>query len=224
MPSSSGENYLKAIYKIGEKTEGAISTNAIAAQMNTTAASVTDMLKKLAGQKFILYKKYKGVQLTPKGEILAKDLIRKHRLWEVFLVNKLNFTWDEVHDLAEELEHIGTETLVNKLDDFLDNPKFDPHGDPIPDKNGKFHYREQVLMTDLAVDEEAIIVGVQDHSPGFLQYLDQIKLVLGTRLKIRERIAYDKSLSVALSSAQSVTISYQVAKNLFVKSLHKNEK
>ena len=133
----SEENYLKTIYHLTIISDSEISTNAIAEKMETKASSVTDMLKKLAEKDLVDYKKYQGVSLTEKGKLSAKMIVRKHRLWEVFLVEKLDFSWDEVHDIAEQLEHIKSEKLINKLDDFLGNPTEDPHGDPIPDKNGK---------------------------------------------------------------------------------------
>ena len=133
----SEENYLKTIYHLTTASDAEVSTNAIAEKMETKASSVTDMLKKLAEKGLINYKKYQGVSLTQDGKLAAKMSVRKHRLWEVFLVEKLGFSWDEVHDIAEQLEHIKSEKLINKLDDFLDNPTEDPHGDPIPDREGR---------------------------------------------------------------------------------------
>lgn len=146
MNSLTEENYIKAIYKLCEKSADAVSTNAIAEKMHTKAASVSDMLKKLSKKKLINYRKYQGVTLTAKGEKLALAIVRKHRLWELFLVQKLNFKWDEVHDIAEQLEHIQSDELVKRIDKFLDHPKFDPHGDPIPDVNGKLHPQRSRLL------------------------------------------------------------------------------
>ncbi|WP_243389180.1 metal-dependent transcriptional regulator, partial [Flavobacterium psychrophilum] len=141
----SEENYLKTIYHLTTISDSEVSTNAIAEKMETKASSVTDMLKKLSEKDLINYKKYQGVSLTETGSLSAKMIVRKHRLWEVFLVEKLDFPWDEVHDIAEQLEHIKSEKLINKLDDFLGNPTEDPHGDPIPNANGQIISIEKQL-------------------------------------------------------------------------------
>src|ERR1700760_5386 len=157
------ENYLKAIYHLSLQS-GSVSTNQLAAALSTKAASVTDMLKKLADKELINYTKYQGVTLTSSGEKIAISIIRKHRLWEYFLVEKLNFKWDEVHDVAEELEHISSKELVDRLDSFMGYPKYDPHGDPIPDSKGQFKSHELKPVSALAVDSGGIISGVRDHS------------------------------------------------------------
>lgn len=211
------ENYLKAIFKISEKEARAASTNAIAGEMQTTAASVTDMLKRLAEKSLIDYEKYRGVELTPSGNRLATALIRKHRLWEVFLVDKLGFAWDEVHDLAEQLEHVEGNNLVDRLDTFLGYPKFDPHGDPIPDAQGRWAFRPQALLSTLKPGDHGVVTGVEDHSPAFLQYLDQLGLTLGAGLELIERFAYDQSVKVRTPGGQEVTLSEKVAQNLYVK-------
>lgn len=216
MISHTEENYLKAIYKILEKGSGSASTNAISKEMSTSAASVTDMLKRLADKDCIDYKKYKGVTLTQKGKTIATTLIRKHRLWEVFLVEKLNFSWDEIHEIAEEMEHIQSEELVNRLDAFLDHPRFDPHGDPIPDAEGHFTFRKQRALTELQLEKSAIIVGVKESSSPFLQYLTQQGLALGTSIKLLERFDYDGSVKVLINGTQELVLSQKVGNNLFV--------
>ncbi len=214
--SQAEENYLKAIFKICEQEEKAASTNAIAAEMSTKAASVTDMVIRLAEKSLVFYEKYKGVTLTEKGNKIAKHLIRKHRLWEVFLVEKLQFSWDEVHEIAEQLEHIQSSELVERLDNFLGFPKFDPHGDPIPDAEGNFTFRKQILLLELKVGERGAIVGVQDHTSAFLQYLDRMQLVLGTQVEILEFYEYDESVKVSINKRKEQTLSKKVAQNLFV--------
>src|ERR1700712_1060629 len=164
------ENYLKSIYHLSLNTQN-VSTNQIAALLNTRAASVTDMLKKLADKELINYTRYQGVSLTSPGKKIALHIIRKHRLWEFFLVEKLNFKWDQVHEMAEEMEHISSEELIDRLDKFMDYPKYDPHGDPIPDCNGNFKKHELKPIASLSVNESGVISGVRDHSPTFLQYL-----------------------------------------------------
>ncbi|NQV53883.1 MAG: metal-dependent transcriptional regulator [Flavobacteriales bacterium] len=216
MASFTVENYLKAIYGLSQKQRGGVSTNAIAEAIGTKAATVSDMLKKLSANKLIHYKKYQGTTLTTKGAAMALNIIRKHRLWEVFLVEKLDFRWDEVHDLAEELEHIDSDELINRLEAFLDNPKFDPHGDPIPDKSGVIHQREQVALTDIQVNEAGVVTGVKDSSKEFLQFLDTQGIELGDRLVIKEVFEYDKSRTIELDG-KAMTLSHQVCKNLYVK-------
>lgn len=215
--SKTEENYLKAIYKICEETGEMATNNAISSAMNTTAASVTDMIKRLSKNQLIHYQKHKGARLTDTGNTLATNLVRKHRLWETFLVEKLNFTWDEVHDIAEELEHIKSPELIDRLDAFLGNPKFDPHGDPIPDIHGNIVFRKQIPLSELTVRKEAVIVGVQDHSPTFLQYLDKLGLVLGGKIKVIERFEYDGSTQILLNDQQEQILTNKVCNNLFVK-------
>lgn len=213
----SEENYLKAIYKLSEKTDKPISTNQIAKEMQTAAASVTDMVKKLSEKTLIHYTKYKGANLTELGRTTATDLIRKHRLWEVFLLEKLNFAWDEVHDLAEELEHIKSDQLTNRLDAFLGHPKFDPHGDPIPDAQGNIQAREQSILANLNEGDNGHLVGVREHSKSFLQYLDQLELNLGAHIEIVEKYEYDQSVKVIINKNGTSIISNKVSQNLFVK-------
>ena len=212
----SEENYLKAIYHLTVQLEAEVPTNAIAEMMETKASSVTDMLKKLADKALINYIKYQGVSLTEKGTHAAKMIVRKHRLWEVFLVEKLAFTWDEVHDIAEQLEHIKSEQLINKLDDFLGNPTEDPHGDPIPDAQGKITKIEKLLLSELAESETAICVGVKDSSADFLQYLNKQKIALGAVIKVLGRENFDASLHLIINDTP-LTVSSKIAGNLYMK-------
>lgn len=216
MLSQAEENYLKCIFKKHERSRQSISTNAIADEMQTKASSVTDMLKRLAEKQLIHYKKYKGVRLTQEGENVAKDLVRRHRLWETFLVEQLEFTWDEVHEIAEQLEHVRSDKLTDRLDKFLGHPQFDPHGDPIPDKEGNIHRREQVPLTKLEAGESGYVTGVKDSAKEFLQYLDAQGIELGNRLEVLEIFDYDKSRTVKAGDKQ-FTLSQQVCNNLFVK-------
>lgn len=208
------ENYLKAIYHLSMQSES-VSTNQIASSLNTKAASVTDMLKKLADKELINYTKYQGVTLTPSGETIAISIIRKHRLWEYFLVEKLNFKWDQVHDVAEELEHIASKELIDRLDDFMGNPKYDPHGDPIPDCNGLFKAHELKPVSTLHADQSGIISGVRDHSSSFLQYLEKMQLTIGKKIIIADVNDYDHSVTLQLE-ARKIHISREVANNLLI--------
>ncbi|MBG6109201.1 DtxR family Mn-dependent transcriptional regulator [Flavobacterium sp. CG_23.5] len=212
----SEENYLKTIYHLTIISDSEISTNAIAEKMETKASSVTDMLKKLAEKDLVHYKKYQGVSLTEKGKLSAKMIVRKHRLWEVFLVEKLDFSWDEVHDIAEQLEHIKSEKLINKLDDFLGNPTEDPHGDPIPDVNGRIIKIEKQLLSELAENQCGICVGVKDTSSEFLKYLDKQEISLGSKIEIIGKESFDLSLKIKVDH-KDLTISHKIASNLFVK-------
>ena len=212
----SEENYLKAIYHLTASSDTEVSTNAIAEMMETKASSVTDMLKKLAEKDLVNYKKYQGVSLTENGKLAAKMIVRKHRLWEVFLVEKLDFSWDEVHDIAEQLEHIKSEKLINKLDDFLGNPTEDPHGDPIPDAKGNIIKIEKLLLSELNQHQSGICVGVRDSSAEFLKYLDKNHIALGSRIAVLVKEDFDLSLRIKVGD-QELAISNKIAGNLFVK-------
>lgn len=214
----SEENYLKTIYHLTNLLDSEISTNAIAERMETKASSVTDMLKKLAEKDLVHYKKYQGVSLTDKGLHSAKMIVRKHRLWEVFLVDKLNFPWDEVHDIAEQLEHIKSEKLINQLDEFLNFPTEDPHGDPIPNANGQIVKIEKQLLSELSEKQSGICVGVKDTSSEFLKYLDKQEIALGSKIEIISKESFDLSLKIKVGNRE-ITISSKIAGNLFVKKL-----
>ncbi len=211
------ENYLKAIFKVSEKEKKSASTNALSKQLSTTPASVSDMLRKLSDKDLIHYEKYKGVSLTPKGSRMATNLIRRHRLWEVFLVDKLRFSWDQVHDIAEELEHIQSDELEARLDAYLDYPKFDPHGDPIPNAEGKFTIRNQFQLSDLTTGHEASLVGVRTQEKAFLKYLNGLKIKIGTTIHIKEITEYDKSMKIVINNRDATTISHDTAQNLLMK-------
>ncbi len=209
------ENYIKSVYHISKQGEDSVSTNAIAKAMETKASSVTDMVKKLSEKNLVNYVKYKGVSLTEKGQFVAKSIIRKHRLWEVFLVEKLNFTWDKVHEVAEQLEHIKSEKLINELDAFLEFPKYDPHGDPIPDKDGNFKALDKTLLINADTNAKYKCIGVKDTSSEFLQYLDNNKIALGTIITVNHKEPFDNSLKISKNN-QELMISQNVAKNIFV--------
>ncbi len=224
MTSFTEENYLKIIYKLSAETESEISTNAVAELTQTKAASVTDMLRKLSEKQLVSYQKYQGVRLTEKGETVALKVIRKHRLWEVFLVNKLGFNWDEVHEIAEELEHINSENLVQRLDEFLGFPQFDPHGDPIPDKHGRMPESGYKTLSEILINQEVVMMGVAQHSASFLQHLAKIGLHLGVSIYVVEMNDFDKSLRVKIEGKNACFISYEVAKNVLVKSISMDER
>ena len=217
MPSFTEENYLKTIYYLATRQEGGVSTNALAEMTATRAASVTDMLRKLADKQLIHYKKYQGVRLTDEGERLALQVIRRHRLWEVFLVEKLGFGWDAVHAIAEELEHVRSEELVTRLDAYLGNPQFDPHGDPIPTPAGQMPPTGYRKLSEMGAGEQARLRAVLEHSTEFLQHLDYSNLTLGCTVTVAEVNLFDKSVLVRIDEDdRTIFVSHEVAKNLLV--------
>ncbi len=216
MFSLSEENYLKAIFHLERKYQAGVSTNALSEEMDTKASSVTDMVKKLSEKKLVKYKKYQGVKLSEKGRNAAVEVIRKHRLWEVFLVEKLNFNWDEVHEIAEQLEHIKSEKLTRELDRFLEHPSRDPHGDPIPDAEGNFSVSNKLLLSELEKGQEGICVGVKDSSSDFLRYLDKNKISLGKSILVKDKEPFDESMLVEIDG-EKLRISNTISANLYIK-------
>lgn len=215
MLSLTEENYLKAIYHLSEAGSKSVSTNEIAEAMQTKAASVTDMIKKLSVKELIKHERYYGVNITPKGKAQALQVIRKHRLWETFLVRKLGFQWDEVHEVAEQLEHIQSSRLIDKLDEYLGFPKVDPHGDPIPDQHGKINALPQVALDQMKPGAKGTISSVKDTDPELLKYLDRIGATPGKKLQIVSRESYDGSIEVIIEKKKMV-ISKEVSKSILL--------
>ncbi|NJL13899.1 MAG: metal-dependent transcriptional regulator [Microscillaceae bacterium] len=217
MLSLTEEDYLKAIYHLSELApERGISTNEIARKIDLSAASVSDMLKKLAQKDLIHYVKYQGVTLTEMGRQQALYLVRKHRLWETFLVDKLHFSWDEVHEIAEQLEHIQSRTLIERLDAFLDYPSFDPHGDPIPNQKGEIIAQNRISLKNAPLSQPLQVIAVEETSPLFLKHLNKLRIQIGTALRVLDRSAYDESLEIVLSEDKVLMISKDVAENIYV--------
>lgn len=214
--SATEENYIKAIYHL-QQTDSNVTTNQVAETLRTKAASVTDMLKKLHTKKIVNYEKYQGFTLSAEGRKIALNIVRKHRLWEYFLVEKLQFGWDEVHNVAEELEHISSLKLVEKLDAFLEYPKFDPHGDPIPDVNGTMVFQPQINLTDLPLNEYAEVTAVGSQSTELLELLKHKKIAIGTKVIIKKKFLFDNSIEIKVQNQAAFTISQQLAQALFVK-------
>lgn len=215
MHSFTEENYLKTIYHLSQLNDSPVQTNAIAEGMKTRAASVTDMLKKLSDKQLIDYIKYQGVTLTERGKTTAVGVIRKHRLWEVFLVEKLKFKWDEVHDIAEELEHINSGLLVERLDEFLGFPKRDPHGDPIPDKDGIFEPDQNIHLHEMCQGDKGVIIGVNEYTSAFLKHLERLGLTIGIRIEIEEIADYDGSVEL-LAEGKRINVSREVTQRILV--------
>lgn len=211
------EDYLKTIYHLSENIDNeGISTNDIAKRIDISAASVSDMIKKLSQKKLINYVKYQGVNLTELGKLTAVKIIRKHRLWETFLVEKLRFTWDEVHIVAEQLEHIDSDLLIQRLDEFLEYPQIDPHGDAIPNENGEFIIIKRILLKVAPIHENLKVVAVEENSPIFLKYLNKLQINLGTNIKIIDKIDYDDSLEIQINQSKVMMITKEVAENLYI--------
>lgn len=216
MLSYTEENYIKSIYKLSAGGTQPVSTNALAERLQTKPASVSDMLRKLSSKDIIDYVKYRGVRLTPAGQSKALEIIRKHRLWEVFLVEKLKFSWDEVHEVAEEMEHIQSELLIRRLDEYLGYPRFDPHGDPIPTEAGELSEKTYVPASQLEVNDTGVVVGVKDTQPLFLKYLDKVGIFLGAHIQVKDKASFDKSLEINIENKKNVRISFEVSNNILI--------
>lgn len=215
MLSLTEENYLKAIYHLSDQGSQSVSTNEIAEVMQTKAASVTDMIKKLSVKDLIHYERYYGVNVTAKGKTQALQVVRKHRLWETFLVQKLGFTWDEVHEVAEQLEHIQSARLIDKLDEYLGFPKVDPHGDPIPDQHGKVKSLPKISLDQMKPGGKGTISSVKDSDPGLLKYLDKIGATPGKKIEVLSREDYDESIEVVIEK-KKIFVSKEVSKNILI--------
>lgn len=213
--SSSEENYIKSIYHL-QQAKATVMTNELADHLQSSPASITDMLKKLNTRKIVHYRPYRGFRLTQQGNKVALGIIRRHRLWEYFLAEKLNFSWDEVHEVAEQLEHVSSKKLIDKLDEYLGFPKFDPHGDPIPDMNGKIEPIKQVTLCEWPIHEKSIVVQVMDQSTDQLSLLQQKKINIGSRIEILKKNEFDGSMEIRIEKENPVSISDQLSKTILV--------
>lgn len=218
--SMSEENYIKTIYHL-QSDGDTVSTNEVATSLQTKPASVTDMLKKLKAKKLLHYERYKGFRLSAEGKKVALGIVRRHRLWEYFLAEKLAFEWNEVHDLAEELEHVSSRKLIDKLDAYLGHPRFDPHGDPIPDTHGRMANTEQVMLSRWPLNTNAEVCGVAGQQGELLTMLSDKQIQIGTKIQVKKVFDFDKSLEIRLRRGPSITISEQLAKSIFVKHVTK---
>lgn len=214
--STSEENYIKAIFHL-QKEDGIVSTNELARELSTRPASVTDMMKKLKAKKLLHYEAYQGFRLSNEGKKVALNIIRRHRLWEYFLAEKLKFSWDEVHDVAEQLEHVSSKKLIDKLDEYLGFPRVDPHGDPIPDQDGRIESSRQVNLLDLPLHKSAVVCHVSDQSTEILELLKHKNIGIGTKLQVKKKFEFDRSMELKTGRQPIFTISEQLAKNIFVK-------
>ena len=210
------ENYLKAIYHLSKLAGEKVSVKSISNTLNINPASVIDMLKRLTDKKLIHYDKTAGARLTDKGFKMAINIVRKHRLWEVFLQEKLGYRWDEVHDIAEQLEHIRSADLADRLDKYLGYPEYDPHGDPIPKQNGQEPANRRITLADAEPGKSYSVVGVRDTSPDFLQYVQRLQLGIGVKVKVVEKIGFDGSVILQVSKGEKTTVSHKFSENIMV--------
>ncbi|MDZ4794384.1 MAG: metal-dependent transcriptional regulator [Bacteroidota bacterium] len=213
--STSEENYIKAIFHL-QRQEGTVTTNELANELKTKPASVTDMMKKLKVKKLLHYQPYQGFRLSNEGSKVALGIIRRHRLWEYFLAEKLKFSWDEVHEVAEDLEHVSNKKLIDKLDEYLGFPRVDPHGDPIPDVNGRIEISKKICLTELALNIPATVSSVSDQSSEILELMEHKKIAIGTKLEVKKKFDFDSSMEVRINRQPAFTISRQLAENIFV--------
>jgi DtxR family Mn-dependent transcriptional regulator len=216
MNTLSEENYLKAILRLSQKSNEKITATAIAEALGNNAASVIDMIKKLTDKNLIEYDKKKGARLTPQGLKDSILIMRKHRLWEVFLLEKLGYHWDEIHEIAEELEHISDATLADRLDKFLGFPEYDPHGDPIPTSSGKLPKTYTVSLSDAKTGANCRVAAVRDTSAAFLQYLVKLGIGINSQIKVMEKISYDGSLVIKINNGENVTVSQKFSENILI--------
>lgn len=213
--SVSEENYIKTIFHL-QKKEGTVTTNELAGELKTRPASVTDMMKKLKAKKLLHYQPYQGFRLTTDGSKVALGIIRRHRLWEYFLAEKLKFTWDEVHEVAEELEHVSNKKLIDKLDAYLGYPKKDPHGDPIPDANGKLESGKKIRLPEVPLNTICLVSGVSNQSGEILELLKHKKIRIGTTVEVRKRFEFDQSLEIRTGKQTILNISRELAENILI--------
>ena len=211
--SKSEENYLKSIFNLSEFGNKKVSTNSISKILNIEPASVTDMIKKLSKKKLIYHERYKGSSISKSGIKIALQIIRRHRLWEVFLHDKLKFKWDQIHELAEELEHVSSDNLIDSLDKFLKYPKIDPHGDPIPNKLGEIDFVDKISIYDLNINQKGIVSRIINEDDEFFNLLKKLDIEIGTEIKMTDKIEYDDSLEISINN-KSVIISKQIASNI----------
>ncbi len=216
MQTHSEENYLKSIYLLGKQGKDKVSVTALATYLGNNPASVIDMLKRLTEKKLIEYDKFIGAKLSDTGSKTALLVIRRHRLWELFLQEKLRYSWAEVHEIAEQLEHVHYDDLADRLDEFLGFPQFDPHGDPIPDKNGIFPELQSCPLSEYKKDSICSVVGLNDMSTVFLKYLDKVGIHIGTEIKILDYNDFDNSIDLKINGKTKIHLSQQVSQNILI--------
>ena len=215
MGSLTEENYIKTIFALSQ-TSGEVFVSELAKKLAVKQPTINSMVKKLSNKKLVAYAPYKGISLTDKGQKEALSIIRKHRLAELFLVKIMGLGWEEVHVIAEELEHINSKRFYQRIDELLDYPKVDPHGEPIPDENGKMSSKKKVTLNEVVEGGTARIVAVTDDEKSFLDHLNNKGLKIGDSVVLRKREAYDGSLLIVNRKKVQQSLSHQVAERILV--------
>jgi DtxR family Mn-dependent transcriptional regulator len=213
--SVSEENYIKAIYHLQQEVDR-VNTMLLASTLKTKPASITDMLKKLKTKRLLDYKPYYGFKLSAEGNRVALGIVRRHRLWEFFLAEKLKFNWEEVHEMAEDLEHVSNKKLIDKLDAFLGYPKFDPHGDPIPDQDGKIQKEEHILLSELKVKAQGRVTKIKSHSTKIMDLIAHQQMNIGSKITVKKVFEFDESMEIIIDGKITKNISKQLANNIFI--------
>lgn len=216
MQSDTIENYLKTIYHLSEGNSHVVTNKELAAKLQVIPATITEALKKLHILGLVMYEKSYGTRLSPQGIKMALSIVRRHRIWETYLANELKFGWDEVHEIAEELEHIKNDKLIKRLSEKLGNPNYDPHGDPIPNEKGEFQKSSFIKLSEAEIGNSYKIMGVSDHTKEFLKYLEKHQLVIGASITLKTKESFDQSL-LLISNSKKRTISSKVAQHIIVK-------
>lgn len=216
MPTISKENYIKTVYQLDSESDQSVTTSQIAQTLDITNAATSEMAKKLAENGLLNYEKYKGVELTDNGKQMALNIIRRHRLWELFLIEVLGLTWGEVHDEAELLEHTTSDFLIDKIDRFLNYPKFDPHGYPIPDKNGILpEFSSGIPLKDTEPGKFYKVLRVDDKQAGMIEYISRLGISLMCEIRLIEKLSFDNSVMIEING-NSHLISEKVSEKIFV--------
>jgi DtxR family Mn-dependent transcriptional regulator len=216
MSTISKENYLKAIYNYKNSEGETATTSNLAKDLEVSNAAISDMAKKLSDSGLITYEKYKGMELTSKGERIALNVIRRHRLWELFLMKVLELNWSDIHDEAERLEHHTSESLIDKIDEYLNYPEFDPHGHPIPKKNGMFPKSPKIiLLSNAELNRNYIFVRVNDRKSELISFLTNLGITLNTNLTVLEKFNFDESIVVRIND-RKISLSKKVSENMYV--------
>lgn len=210
------ENYLKVIYKLSNSGQQPVSTTTLAEALGISAAAITDMIQRMHKKGLLSYQKYQGVNISYVGKEHVMQVLRRRRLWEVFLVKKLNFSWDEIQDMVEELEHIQSHALMQQLDQYLDHPTHSPHGEPIPDMRGEMKTEVQVTLSEFTIGQKGVLLAVKDDTAAFLQYLNKRGIYLGATIEVLENIPFDQSLDVRVDGEKLINIPLKASDNLLM--------
>lgn len=213
--SQAEENYLKALYNLANENDE-VNASELSQHLEVSLPTVNSMVKRLSERDFLIYEKYKPLKLTKKGRLVAAEIIRKHRLTEMFLVDKMGFGWEEVHNVAEQIEHIQSERFFDRMDEILGFPRFDPHGSPIPDKNGEVISQDLVALADCEVGDKLELKALNQSSEELLRYLNDKGLAIGTKLEVIDKEDFDESMEIRYAGDKQTVLSKKVCKRLML--------